>query len=102
MINEILNIDVLEGMKKISDNSVDLIVTDLPYLIDYKTNRRKDKSHKFTKVIANDNNPQLIKDYIKECYRIMKDNTAMFNLTHLAPNLKLMPNVVTVTMSVTC
>lgn len=78
MINEILNIDVLEGMEKMNDNSVDLIVTDPPYLIDYKTNHRKDKSHKFTKVIANDNNPQLIKDYIKECYRIMKDNTAMY------------------------
>ena len=78
MINKILNMDVLEGMKKIGDSSIDLIVTDPPYLIDYKTNRRKDKKHKFSKVIANDNNPQLISVYIKECHRIMKDNTAMY------------------------
>ena len=47
MINKIINMDVLEGMKKIDDSSIDLIVTDPPYLIDYKTNRRKDKNHKF-------------------------------------------------------
>ena len=66
--------DVLEGMEKIGDESIDLIVTDPPYLIDYKTNHRKDKNHKFSKVIANDNNPELISAYIKECHRIMKDN----------------------------
>ncbi len=78
MINKILNIDTLEGMKNIDGKTIDLIVTDPPYLIDYKTNHRKDKNHKFTKVIANDNNPELISAYIRECYRIMKENTAMY------------------------
>ena len=31
MLDEILNIDCLEGMKKITSGSVDLIVCDLPY-----------------------------------------------------------------------
>jgi len=70
--------DCLEGMKQIKDKSIDLIVTDPPYLINYKTNYRKDKTHRFCKVIKGDNDPQLISGYIKECYRIMKDNTAMY------------------------
>ncbi|SQG53158.1 DNA-methyltransferase [Streptococcus pyogenes] len=77
-IDKIYNIDVLELMSEIDNESVDLIVTDPPYLIDYKTNRRQDKQHKFSKTILNDNNPELVKSYIKECYRILKDNTAMY------------------------
>lgn len=77
-LNKIYNEDCLEGMKRIPDNSVDLIVTDPPYLVNYKTNRRKDKSHRFNNVILNDDNEQLIIDYINECYRIMKPNTAMY------------------------
>lgn len=77
-LNTIYNEDCIEGMKNIESNSIDLIVTDPPYLVKYKTGRRKDKSHKFTKEILNDDNEQLLKDYIAECYRIMKDDTAMY------------------------
>src|SRR5699024_8861791 len=77
-INKIYNMDCIEGMKDIDDNSIDLIVTDPPYLIDYKTNYRKDKNHRFNNVILNDNNENIIKDYIKECHRVMKKDTAMY------------------------
>ena len=77
-LNKIYNEDCLEGMKRIPDGSVDLIVTDPPYLMNYKTGRRKDKSHRFNDVILNDDNEQLITDYVKECYRILKDDTAMY------------------------
>ena len=77
-LNKIYNEDCLEGMKRIPDGSVDLIVTDPPYLMNYKTGRRKDKTHRFNDVILNDNNEQLIVDYIKECYRILSDDTAMY------------------------
>ena len=77
-LNNIYNEDCLEGMKRIPDGSVDLIVTDPPYLMNYKTGRRKDKTHRFNDVILNDDNEQLITDYVKECYRIMKDDTAMY------------------------
>jgi site-specific DNA-methyltransferase (adenine-specific) len=70
--------DCLELMGSIPDKSIDLIVTDPPYLINYKTNRRKNKQHDFCTVIKNDDNYKLISNYIKECYRIMKDNTAMY------------------------
>ena len=76
--NKIYNMDCLDGMKDIKSGSIDLIVTDPPYLINYKTNRRNDKNHEFTKVIANDDNTELIEEYIKECYRILKDDTAMY------------------------
>lgn len=77
-LNTIYNEDCLEGMSRIADKSVDLIVTDPPYLIDYKTNRRKDKSHRFGSAILNDNNPELIAGYIKECFRILKNDSAMY------------------------
>ena len=76
--NVIYNEDCLQTMKRIEDNAIDLIVTDPPYLISYKTNRRSDKNHKFNKVIQNDNNPLLVKEYIKECHRILKDDTAIY------------------------
>lgn len=70
--------DCLEKMQNIPDKSIDLIVTDPPYLINYKTNRRKDKTHEFCSVIDNDNNFDMVHKYINECYRILKDNTAMY------------------------
>ena len=74
----IYNLDCIKGMKYLPNETIDLIVTDPPYLISYKTNHRKDKSHEFCSVIKNDDNKKLIKDYIKECYRVLKDNTAMY------------------------
>ena len=41
--------DCLEAMKNITDDYVDLIVTDPPYLMDYKSNRRV-KMDKFDKI----------------------------------------------------
>lgn len=74
----IYNEDCIEGMKKIPDESIDLIVTDPPYLMKYKTNHRKDKHHKFCSEIAGDDDQELIKTYIKECYRIMKNDSACY------------------------
>ena len=53
--------DSLELMKELPDESIDLIVTDPPYLMSYKTGRRKDKTHKFCTEIAGDNDNELIK-----------------------------------------
>ena len=70
--------DCLNIMKQIENESIDLIVTDPPYLIKYKTNHRKNKDHDFCSEILNDDNEQLIINYIRECYRILKNNTAMY------------------------
>lgn len=77
-INEIYFGDCLDWMKLIDDKSIDLIVTDPPYLINYKTNYRNNKNHRFCRPILNDTNISLIKEYIKECYRILKNNTALY------------------------
>lgn len=70
--------DCLELMKELPDESIDLIVTDPPYLMSYKTNYRNNKNHKFCSEIAGDNDEELIINYIKECHRVMKENTAMY------------------------
>jgi len=70
--------DCLGIMRSIENESIDLIVTDPPYLIKYKTNRRKNKQHDFCSEILNDDNYNLITEYIKECFRILKRNSAMY------------------------
>lgn len=79
-LNKIYNMDCLYGMRLMKEQGikVDCVITDPPYLIDYKTNHRKDKGHKFCKVIENDNNPQLIKDLIPLLYDVMKDDSPLY------------------------
>lgn len=75
--DRIYNSDCIEGMKQIESGKVDLIVTDPPYCISYKTGWRAD-DHRFSKKILNDDNEQLIIDYMSECYRILKDDSAAY------------------------
>lgn len=70
--------DCLEVMKDIPDESIDLVVTDPPYLINYKTNYRNDKTHRFAKEIMGENSPEVISKAIKEFYRVMKNDTALY------------------------
>ena len=76
---KLLNGDCLEVMKQIPNESVDMVLTDPPYLCDYS---RHDSKSRFSKKIANDENnsanESMIKKYLQECYRIMKDNTAIY------------------------
>ena len=79
-IDKVYNCDCLDLMREMIQRGVfvDCVITDPPYLIDYKTNRRKEKAHKFCKVIENDNNPQLIKDLIPLLYDVMKEDTPLY------------------------
>lgn len=78
--NEVYNCDCLELMREMVKQGivVDSIITDPPYLMEYKTNHRKDKNHKFCKQIQGDNDENLIKEYIQLCFDIMKDNSAIY------------------------
>lgn len=80
-INHIYNEDCIKVMHEMLNEKLyaDCIITDPPYLINYKTNRRSDKTHKFTTPILNDDNPDLIKEYFKLCYFILKDNKALYS-----------------------
>lgn len=78
--NTVYNCDCLQLMKEMEKQGikVDGVITDPPYLIDYKSNHRVDKTHKFCNTILNDDNPLLIKEYIQLCYTIMKDNSSIY------------------------
>lgn len=77
-LDRIYNEDCIAGMSRMDPESVDLIVTDPPYLMKYKTGRRKDRSHKFCSEINGDNDPDLIERYIRECYRVLKPDSACY------------------------
>lgn len=76
-INKVLDIDYLELLKKIPDNSVDLCITDPPYGIDYQNNY----TSKIHNKIANDNNDFSYLDLAKQLFRILKNDTAIFIFT---------------------
>ncbi len=71
--------DCILLMKDIPDESVDLVLTDPPYLCDYS---RHDSRSRFSKKIANDENNEcnekMIVEYLRECHRIMKADTAIY------------------------
>lgn len=71
---KLLQGDCLELIKKIPDGSVDLVVTDPPYGMNFQSNYRKEKYDK----IDNDKTLDWLDEYVSELYRIMKDNTAVY------------------------
>ena len=87
LLNKITQGDCLEMLRKTPDGSVDLVVTDPPYGIDYRSNWSKDAEYrakvKTVDGIANDgaNNTQFLSDVIDELQRVMKDNTHIYWFT---------------------
>jgi site-specific DNA-methyltransferase (adenine-specific) len=70
-INKIINQDCLIFMKTLPDKCIDLVLTDPPYGMEFKSNYRKVKYEK----IENDNNLDWLPIFVEESYRILKDNT---------------------------
>lgn len=66
--------DCLELMKNIPNGSVDLVLTDPPYGMDFQSHYRKEMYSK----IVNDNALDWIEKYVDECFRILKENTAVY------------------------
>ena len=75
-INKVICGDCLEIMKDMPDKSIDLVLTDPPYGIDYQSNMRV-MSKKFDK-LENDNNDSRFLAF-KNYYRVMKDNTVLIS-----------------------
>lgn len=73
-INKVICGDCLEVMKGIPDKSIDLVLTDPPYGMDYVSSRRK---HKFEK-IALDNNVDWFEEFIVQAYRVLKDDRHVY------------------------
>lgn len=78
--NKVYNCDCRDLMKEMIDKGIkaDCIITDPPYLIDYKTNYRKNKDHKFCSVIENDNNPDLIVKIMPMLYEVLKNDSPIY------------------------
>jgi site-specific DNA-methyltransferase (adenine-specific) len=72
-MNELILADCFDELKKLPDNSVDLILTDPPYGIDYKLNIGKlDR-------ILNDKAGDIdFSRFFDECYRVLKDKGSMY------------------------
>jgi site-specific DNA-methyltransferase (adenine-specific) len=64
-------------MEKMPDESVDLIVTDPPYLINYRSNRRVVKE-KFDRIQNDKDANQLISKSLYQYHRILKNDSAIY------------------------
>jgi len=81
--NEIYNMDCLKGMQLIPDNTVDLVITDPPFAIEFKAKRSnyhrtqsrvlegyaeipKEKYYDFTL------------EWMKKCFRVLKESGSMY------------------------
>ena len=71
-LNQYLHGDAFELLPQIPDGSVDLLLTDPPYGIDYQSNRRI-VMPKLPK-IAGDVDLSWLPDFVKEAYRVLKNN----------------------------
>lgn len=74
MINKVFNEDCLSGIKRIDDKSIDLVLTDIPYGMDFQSNHRKEKHLK----IQNDIDVNWFPDWIKEIDRVLKDDAHLY------------------------
>ena len=88
MTCKLIHGDCLEEMRKLADDGVkvDMICTDPPYLMNYKTGHRKDKTHDFCKPIANDTNFELIKDIMPLLFELLNQGGAIYmfcNANHI-------------------
>lgn len=76
-LNNVYQGDCLKLIQEIDDKSIDVCITDLPYGIDYQSNRSKN-GKRFDK-IANDKKPFV--DFIKYLPRVMKETGAVYLFT---------------------
>jgi DNA modification methylase len=81
MLDRIYQMDCLEGMKLIPDNSVDLILTDIPYGNVSRNGAERAKYagqlRSFDKGVADIETFNLI-DFLDACYRVMRGSVYIF------------------------
>lgn len=68
--------DCLDRMKEIEAGSVDMVLTDPPYGMDFQSNRRT-VMNKFDK-IKNDKELSWLDAFVDECHRVMSENSAIY------------------------
>ena len=71
---DLLHGDCFELLKDIPDESVDMVLTDPPYGMNFQSSHRKTKYEK----IKGDSNLDWLDDFVDEIYRVSKPNTAHY------------------------
>ena len=66
-LNKVYNMDCVEGLKKLDDNSIDLIVTSPPYNVGIDYDTWKDN-------MSWDNYLNWCKEWLTECFRVLKED----------------------------
>ena len=79
--NTIINIDCLEGLKSLDDESVDLIITSPPYNLGKSHHTGNNRFKAYTDY--NDDMPEELyqkwqTEILNECYRVLKKNGSMW------------------------
>lgn len=80
-VNKIYNMDCIEGMSKLENNSVQLILTDIPYNEVSKNGEERAKYSGQLRKIDKGNADKLtfnLDDFLNECYRISKGSIYIF------------------------
>ena len=82
-INKIYNMDCIKGMKNIPENTIDLVITDPPFAIDFKAKRSN--YHRIAARVLEGYNEIPKEEYynftvkwMKEVYRILKESGSMY------------------------
>ena len=72
--------DCISFMKTMNPESVGLIISDLPYLIDYRSNRRtvREKFDHIKNDKKNFNSQKFVEDYIEQSFKILKNDSAIY------------------------
>ena len=73
-LNDIVCLEWEQGIKQVSNNVIDLVLTDPPYGMEYKSNRRKEKH----KSIQNDSNLDWLGEWCEELKRVCKEDAHLY------------------------
>lgn len=72
--NQIINADCMDILKQLPDKCIDLLLTDVPYGMNFQSNYRQIKYNK----IQNDDNLNWLPEWCKQISRVVKDNAHLY------------------------
>ena len=72
--NKIINADCMDILKQLPNKSIDLVLTDPPYGMDYQSSWRTDKYNK----IEGDNDLKWLPAFLEELKRVSKENSIWY------------------------
>lgn len=82
-INEIYNMDCIDGMKQLANSSIDLVITDPPFAIEFKAkrsnyNRTQSNVLEGYQEIPKEKYYEWTLQWTKEVYRVLKESGSMY------------------------